>query len=588
MAEHKNPKGGYFPPFRQSDLPAGQYWSQGRHADGNFQRWAYDLGVERWTGSGWTALEQGGDSDASADYLIYGEPVYAMSDGEIIGCNRGAPDNADWHDIVGNVPGGNILWVRTGNETTLYAHLRKNSIPFGLCPFSNDQEHPLANPNQDLASDNQYEIEAGEFLGEVGTSGSSRDKPHLHIHSFRGLPKIWGSGATEAGEGADGRPLKFFNARVHPKDAEDVSEADWNLLDPAAQLPYNTRVQGNPCRQLENPPDDDEEVRLEIPSRCFGDVYNTMTYKGMRIVHIDVTETTGARSWTTVWRSAKEAGTSFYYGIDGAAANKLILGSTDRVLELESYRIGNALRFALIMVDDPQAPQQFSAPGETAAGFGKTFAEETAAGLFPVAISVTEVLDVAYISTVYEKAEVGSLVVNAGIPVADYGNQFNANAAAGRSLAWVESHVEDGQVRLAAIWYENLTGPYAASGVRSLAQIEGEIATHVANGGYTRSLTGYQLGGNFSYLGLWRWPPTEAITQGPRGTVPKTKATFGFKRSDPFSTSECRLDGAKNWKPCQSPKTYSGLLKGSHTFRVRAISREQIPGAVTKRSWKVG
>ena len=46
-------------------------------------------------------------------------------------------------------------------------------------------------------------------------------------------------------------------------------------------------------------------------------------------------------------------------------------------------------------------------------------------------------------------------------------------------------------------------------------------------------------------------------------------ASFAFSSSEPGSTFECQLD-ASGWTPCSSPKSYSSLAAGSHTFEVRA------------------
>ena len=46
-------------------------------------------------------------------------------------------------------------------------------------------------------------------------------------------------------------------------------------------------------------------------------------------------------------------------------------------------------------------------------------------------------------------------------------------------------------------------------------------------------------------------------------------ASFAFSSSEPGSTFECQLDAA-GWTPCSSPKSYSSLAAGSHTFEVRA------------------
>ncbi len=64
-------------------------------------------------------------------------------------------------------------------------------------------------------------------------------------------------------------------------------------------------------------------------------------------------------------------------------------------------------------------------------------------------------------------------------------------------------------------------------------------------------------------------PPETAISSGPSGAVSSTSVSFGFSSSESSSTFECRLD-ASSWAACSSPKAYSGLTDGSHTFNVRA------------------
>jgi hypothetical protein len=65
----------------------------------------------------------------------------------------------------------------------------------------------------------------------------------------------------------------------------------------------------------------------------------------------------------------------------------------------------------------------------------------------------------------------------------------------------------------------------------------------------------------------------------------KGRATFGFTGSSPVGgvSFECKLD-AKKYQPCTSPRSYSRLGKGSHTFLVRAVDgrgvRDQSPGEV--------
>ncbi|HEY7003424.1 MAG TPA: sigma-70 family RNA polymerase sigma factor [Gaiellaceae bacterium] len=63
--------------------------------------------------------------------------------------------------------------------------------------------------------------------------------------------------------------------------------------------------------------------------------------------------------------------------------------------------------------------------------------------------------------------------------------------------------------------------------------------------------------------------PNTTITGGPRkyGTA---VSTFEFSSNEPEAALECSLDGGE-FSACTSPKTYKGLDKGRHTFRVRAV-----------------
>jgi hypothetical protein len=81
--------------------------------------------------------------------------------------------------------------------------------------------------------------------------------------------------------------------------------------------------------------------------------------------------------------------------------------------------------------------------------------------------------------------------------------------------------------------------------------------------------------------------PNTTITAGPKSSTKSKSATFGFSASESGATFECRLDGGV-WQACSSPRTYSGLHKGAHIFRVRAVdaagNRDGTPDAW---SWTV-
>src|SRR3954469_5799228 len=68
--------------------------------------------------------------------------------------------------------------------------------------------------------------------------------------------------------------------------------------------------------------------------------------------------------------------------------------------------------------------------------------------------------------------------------------------------------------------------------------------------------------------------PDTAISASPSNPSSSSAASFSFTASDAAPSSrgpafECSLDGAA-FAACASPKSYSGLAEGSHSFRVRA------------------
>src|SRR4030042_549659 len=63
--------------------------------------------------------------------------------------------------------------------------------------------------------------------------------------------------------------------------------------------------------------------------------------------------------------------------------------------------------------------------------------------------------------------------------------------------------------------------------------------------------------------------PDTSITSSPPSLTNSPEASFTFTSTETSSTFECNLDGA-GFTSCSSPKSYSSLSDGDHTFAVRA------------------
>jgi hypothetical protein len=78
--------------------------------------------------------------------------------------------------------------------------------------------------------------------------------------------------------------------------------------------------------------------------------------------------------------------------------------------------------------------------------------------------------------------------------------------------------------------------------------------------------------------------PNTTISSGPSGSTTATSATFAFTSTESGSNFECKLDSGA-FAACTSPKSYSSLAAGAHTFSVRATdaagNTDQSPAAAT-------
>jgi hypothetical protein len=211
---NKIPKGSYIFPGSAYNLDPGEFWvgMSAAHGSGTagIQLFAYDMGVIAWDPniSGWSELKPlpPNTKPQNKDYRIWRKRVYAMADGKVYEFRKDRPDNTDPPNIlpenIGPLNGcGNYFSIKDGSEIVNYYHLRDGSLNTDLCVVGK-------------------QVHAGDFLGEVGNSGTSSN-PHLHIHAIKGAHPDGFPGAH-----LDGFPL--------PICFHDINVVEQDLLDWAA------------------------------------------------------------------------------------------------------------------------------------------------------------------------------------------------------------------------------------------------------------------------------------------------------------------------------------------------------------------
>jgi hypothetical protein len=115
----------------------------------------------------------------------------------------------------------------------------------------------------------------------------------------------------------------------------------------------------------------------------------------------------------------------------------------------------------------------------------------------------------------------------------------------------------------------------------------------LAVGGHTFQVRAVNSNGTDPTPASFSWtitlpsPPETTITSAPAASTTSTSASFSFTATPSTgATFECALDGA-GFSACTSPRAYSGLALGGHTFQVRAVNTGGADPTPASFSWTI-
>jgi large repetitive protein len=104
--------------------------------------------------------------------------------------------------------------------------------------------------------------------------------------------------------------------------------------------------------------------------------------------------------------------------------------------------------------------------------------------------------------------------------------------------------------------------------------------------GVAGSSTGTSSAASYTWTVDTTPPPAPAIDTGPASPTNSTSAAYTFSDSEAGVSFLCRLD-ATAFAACTSPKSYSGLGQGAHSFQVKARDAAGNESAPASRSWTI-
>src|SRR5207253_131244 len=114
--------------------------------------------------------------------------------------------------------------------------------------------------------------------------------------------------------------------------------------------------------------------------------------------------------------------------------------------------------------------------------------------------------------------------------------------------------------------------------------------TSVADGSHTFQVKATDGAGNTGPAAAYTWTidataPTASITASPTNPSNSNAPSFSFS-SEAGATFTCALDGAA-FASCSSPKSYTSVADGSHTFQVKATDGAGNTGTAASYTWTI-
>jgi hypothetical protein len=498
--------GGFDFPARASDLRLTEYW-QGQsltHDSGaaGSQLFAYDMGVIGLdpASHAFNGLLPGTSGKQNTDFRIWGKPLHAIADGTVLEAENSVPNNpaplpgptaadfaaqfaaqaaAVWNKPQFKNPGaGNHFYLQHGDHVVLYAHMQHGSL------------------NPVLLATGAV-VKRGDFLGLAGNAGNSSG-PHLHVHAIKG-------NKPETG------PLRPFPFR-------DTWVVDTSTLTPPNPAgPWvQAKDQGLPAvgaaiwpaasKPAWYPPGWPEIVLHGIPDANFQTEFNKATGAGYRMVWVDGFDVGGKTFFNMIFHPADGTEWEAHVGLnatDYQTKFDTLKAAGFRPIHVETFLNGGNVLFAGIWAKTG-GPAYSAYHGKSAAEHQALFNTLFAQGFAPTTVSAVETSGGPCFTGLYEKRNVGGLILSGLDSFPAYQTQTDANIAAGRNPASLNAVSNGNNPLMIGLWEQDASVHFVARHGQTAGQFQTEYDSVRAQGFLTRAISGCDDGnGNALFATIW-------------------------------------------------------------------------------------
>ncbi|MGE0550941.1 MAG: peptidoglycan DD-metalloendopeptidase family protein [Kofleriaceae bacterium] len=372
----------------------------------------------------------------------------------------------DSHNVNGGCANNNYVWIEHSNgEWTKYSHIAYHtaSVSAGL-------------------SAGEW-VTAGQFLGIESDIGCASGD---HLHFEVGVP-------TDPSD-----PINPVGGYIKGT----------NRVPKVCGIEGQLYVDGQTYVVPEVRPGFAEYARHGLSDSAFQDVFDAASNCGYRLDWNDGFEVSGDPYYNVLFHPNTGPSVSWlsHRRLTEAQLDARIADYVDdqgySLVHLDVYNVGDAIRYAAIFKKGASIPATTTYYGVSAANHQTLFDALTAGGWRPRVVSATSVDGTRTYGAVYTLGSIGSFVLKSAQTSAEYQANFDANAAAGRRLIYLNSYVHNNAPYYTAIWASSAPSVYARHGMSS-ATYQSVWQTRVDTGWSTAAVTGSQAGGVTRYAAFW-------------------------------------------------------------------------------------
>lgn len=528
IKKHRSPFFGtanYRFPGKAEDMRHGEYWATSSHhgtsAYGS-QLFSYDMGVAGWDSKlkGYSEILPDTTGCSNEDYRIYGKPVYAMADGDVIrfqdnvnenpmpwrlyGDNKKScptkaeRDALDCTKLPANTGGGNYFAIKSGDELNSYAHLQEGSLNPALVTVDSS-----GRPNA--------RVKAGDYLGRVGNAGCSTN-PHIHfdVVQIHNLAQVRVDTQNNHPNNVSLRPLMFDNIYVIDKDLamrRDPEPEKWTRVDGRAIPTQYSLIWASKTKPCYYNPGHSELAMHGVTAADYETIYNRAIGCGYRPVWVDGFYVNGRNYYNAIFHYLPDS--------DIVSRHKENLGSFNntradlegkgyRLIFVDSYLAKSGNLFSSIYVRD-SGPATKVTPDLSPEDHDKELDKRIGDGWYPINVSVYNPLALGRrITTLYQKGGVGKVLLKSYLSEQEYDDYVDREEKDQMRLFHVNAYRVGSKVYFAAIWHRKTTYSLIGAGQdMSATGYQNKYNEMTGQGFLTHAVTGYERGNKMTFAAIW-------------------------------------------------------------------------------------